>query len=446
MGTGQKSQGVNGAQTALVDLVRRQKRGEPAGIYSVCSSNRFVLEAALVQALQDGSPVLIESTSNQVNQYGGYMGMNPRQFADHLASLAGSCGIPTGQVILGGDHLGPNVWRNEPAASAMIKAEQLVRDCVFAGYTKLHLDASMKLGGDRPEKPLDPEVSARRAAQLCRAAEQASADLGPAAPAPVYVIGTEVPPPGGVQGEEGEIAVTRVVDAAETIHLAQEAFHQLGLASAWERVAALVVQPGVEYGNTRVHEYDRVSAAGLSRFIHTHETIVYEAHSTDYQTRAALEQLVEDGFAILKVGPALTFAFREAVLALEMIEQEWMGSKPGMQRSNVRQALEQAMLKDPRYWEGYYLGSDHQARFSRVYSLSDRIRYYWPVPEVEAALRRLLANLSAHPVPLTLLSQFLPTQYHLVRQGLLADEPRAWIHHKIRTVLADYAFASGMAG
>jgi D-tagatose-1,6-bisphosphate aldolase subunit GatZ/KbaZ len=446
MTIGDKNRGGNDARKTLADIVRAQKSGVPSGIYSVCSANRFVLEASLKQAFQDGSPVLIESTSNQVNQYGGYMGMTPGEFAAHLASLAENCGLAPGRVILGGDHLGPNVWKNEPAASAMIKAEQLVQDCVFAGYTKLHLDASMKMGGDRPEMPLDPEVSARRAAQLCRATEQAYAEVGPSNPPPIYVIGTEVPPPGGVQGEEGEIAVTQVEDAADTIRMTQEAFYQRGLERAWERVVALVVQPGVEYGDRSIHEYDRLSAADLSRFIRTQENIVYEAHSTDYQPRAALKQLVEDEFAILKVGPELTFAFREAVFALERMEREWLGGKPGSELSDLRQTLEQAMLRDPAYWKGYYSGAEAEARFSRVYSLSDRIRYYWPVPEVQAALQKLLANLSAHPVPLSLLSQFLPAQYEFVREGLLPADPRAWIHHKIQTILAGYAIACGMSG
>ena len=433
-------------RTFLLDIVRRQKRGEPSGIYSVCSANRFVLEASLKQAVQFGSPVLIESTSNQVNQYGGYMGMNPRQFASHLASLAEDVGLPAGQVILGGDHLGPNVWKNEPAESAMRKAEQLLRDCVLAGYTKLHLDASMKLGDDSQEAPLNPAVSANRVAELCLAAEEAHAKMGSPNPAPYYVIGTEVPPPGGVQGEEGEIAVTRVEDAAETIQVTREAFYQRGLAAAWERVIALVVQPGVEYGNTTLHEYNRPSAAGLSRFICTQESIVFEAHSTDYQTCAALKQLVEDQFAILKVGPALTFAFREAVFALEMIEKEWLGGRSGVDPSNLRNTLEQAMLSNPVYWEGYYPWTEDGLSFSRMYSLSDRIRYYWPFPEVEAALQKLIDNLSTHPVPLSLLSQFLPMQYGLVREGLLTHEPKTWIHHKIQAVLADYAFACGTSG
>lgn len=445
MGTGKRTEGAEAAPAFLAEVVKRQKRGEPIGIYSVCSANRFVLEASLRQALLDGSPVLIESTSNQVNQYGGYMGLTPRQFASHLASLAEDCGLPAGRVILGGDHLGPNVWKDEPAESAMRKAEQLLRDCVYAGYTKLHLDASMKLGDDRQAGRLEPAVSAARAADLCRAAEQACLDRGSPGPAPFYVIGTEVPPPGGAQGEEGELSVSRVEDVAETIQLTREAFYRRGLQRAWERVIALVVQPGVEYGNTTIHEYDRQRAANLSRFIRTQESLVFEAHSTDYQTGAALKQLVEDQFAILKVGPALTFAFREAVFALEMMEIEWLGGRSEVERSNLRATLERAMLDNPVYWRGYYPETESGSGFSRMFSLSDRIRYYWPVPQVEAALQRLLENISAHPVPLSLLSQYLPVQYSLVREGLLPSEPKAWIRHKIQAVLADYAYACGIS-
>lgn len=71
----------------------------------------------------------------------------------------------------------------------------------------------------------------------------------------------------------------------------------------------------------QVHEYHREEAQTLSRFIEAQPGLVYEAHSTDYQSREALRALVEDHFAILKVGPALTFAFREAVFALAAIEE-----------------------------------------------------------------------------------------------------------------------------
>ncbi len=95
------------------------------------------------------------------------------------------------RLILGGDHLGPNPWRALPAAEAMQRAETMVAEYARAGFGKIHLDASMACGGD-PER-LSDEVVAERAARLCRAAESACG----AGVAPVYVIGTEVPVPGG---------------------------------------------------------------------------------------------------------------------------------------------------------------------------------------------------------------------------------------------------------
>ena len=42
------------------------------------------------------------------------------------------------------------------------------------------------------------------------------------------------------------------------------------------------------------------------------------------------------------------------------------------------------------------------------YSLSDRIRYYWNVPQVRAACEALVTDLRSRGMPLTLLSQYLP--------------------------------------
>ncbi len=85
---------------------------------------------------------------------------------------------------------------------------------------------------------------------------------------------------------------------------------------------ALVVQPGVEFGDEFVHEYQPEPARELVHLIESYPNLVYEAHSTDYQTRQGLRDLVQDHFAILKVGPALTFAFREAIFALVNMENE----------------------------------------------------------------------------------------------------------------------------
>jgi D-tagatose-1,6-bisphosphate aldolase subunit GatZ/KbaZ len=263
-------------------------------------------------------------------------------------------------------------------------------------------------------------------------------------PAPLYVIGTEVPAPGGelLSGQGPEI--TRGEDAARTVQLMKQAFEVRGLHAAWERVIALVVQPGVEFGDATVFPYRPENVRALSRFVDEEWEGIYEAHSTDYQTSAALRQMVRDHFAILKVGPCLTFAFREAVFALSAIEEEWLGGRKGITLSRVRECLEQAMLANPEHWKDYYHGDEDELRFAREYSFSDRCRYYWLQPEVKAALQRLLANLTDYPAPLSLLSQYLPDQSQALLAGAISNDPVVLIQNKILGVIDHYAYACGM--
>ena len=64
---------------ALLKLLQRHKAGSGEGIYSVCSSHPLVIEAALREAHRREQWTLLEATSNQVNQFGGYSGMTPAQ-------------------------------------------------------------------------------------------------------------------------------------------------------------------------------------------------------------------------------------------------------------------------------------------------------------------------------------------------------------------------------
>lgn len=398
----------------LDEVVAAQKIGETKGITSVCSAHPHVIR----QTLRVFEHPLIEATCNQVNQFGGYTGMTPRDFVAYVREVAEEVNFPFEKVILGGDHLGPSVWQNEPAEPAMQKSEMMVRDYVQAGFTKIHLDCSMKLADD-PHGVLDVEVIAQRAARLAKAAEQAgSRDLR-------YIIGTEVPVPGGATEHEEGVSVTKVEDVRQTIEVTREAFLREGLASAWERVMGVVVQPGVEFGDDFILQYDSQAAQDLSKFIER-QPMIYEAHSTDYQTREALRDLVRDHFAVLKVGPGLTFAFREAVFALAMIEDELIGKDA---RSDIVQVLDDVMIKQPVYWKKYYRGTEEELTFKRKYSLSDRARYYWSQPEVQGAFERLMKNLGAKPLPYALLSQFVG------ETGLTATQV---IQMKVDRVLEDY--------
>lgn len=420
----------------------RNRNGEQIGLPSVCSAHTEVLTACARLAARRRAPLLIESTCNQVNQDGGYTGLTPAQFAANTTQLVIAAGLENEQLILGGDHLGPYPWRSLPAIEAMQKARQMVVDYVRAGYTKIHLDASLRCAGD-PADPLPKELIAERSAWLCQAAEEAYAKLPVGAPLLCYVIGTEVPVPGGAQVETGALQVTTTEDAGETLDLTREAFLKQGLAAAWERVVALVVQPGVEFGDAEIHSYDRDAAAGLARFIETQPGLVYEAHSTDYQTCQALGFLVADHFSILKVGPGLTFAYREAMLALEEIEKQLHATQNFPSMSHLADILEAAMMANPVHWKSHYGGNEAEQAFARKYSFSDRVRYYWTEPEVVEAVRRLWNNLRTSPIPLSLLSQYLPVQFEKICAGQLINDAREIMRDKVADTLVSYYSASG---
>jgi D-tagatose-1,6-bisphosphate aldolase subunit GatZ/KbaZ len=402
------------------------KRG--SGITSVCSAHPLVLRAAAELAAEQSTLLLIEATSNQVNQFGGYTGMKPADFRTFAEEIVAKAGLDNSKLILGGDHLGPNPWKNLPAAEAMENAITMVSAYAAAGFTKIHLDASMSCAGD--PTPLSDEEVAVRSVSLCAAAEAAS---GPEKP--VYVIGTEVPTPGGATHSLNGLAITPPAAAAHTLEVHRAAFASAGLEAAWQRVIAMVVQPGVEFDHDSVVHYNRAKAEALIAWRRGHaSSIVFEAHSTDYQLPHAYGELVEDGFTILKVGPALTFALREALDALAAIEDLLVPTP-----SDLLKVIDDTMLAHPASWQPYYSGDVAQQALLRQFSYSDRVRYYWHYPEIAAAVNKLIANLDATSIPESMLSLYLPAQYEHLREGQIKGDTASLIVDKVKDVLRVYA-------
>jgi len=419
---------------ALQHVVARHVRGEAVGVWSLCSAHPAVIESAMREAGAAGAALLVEATSNQVNQFGGYTGMRPGDFVRFLHGIAARAGFAADRIWIGGDHLGPNAWQGEPAESAMDKAGELVREYVTAGFRKIHLDCSMACGGD--PSPLPEELVAARAAKLAAAAEGAWRAVG--GEAPVYVIGTEVPTPGGATEDLDALSVTTPQAAAATIDAHRAAFTRGGLEPAWPRVLALVVQPGVEFDHHKVIDYRPCEARALTDFIGGQSQFVFEAHSTDYQSAEGLKSLVRDHFAILKVGPGATFALREALWGLAAIEQA-LPSRDAV--PDLRKLVVGEMLADPRHWRGHYHGEGPSLEFDLQYSLSDRIRYYWPYPGVKRAVATMCERLDRRPIPLTLLSQFLPRQHDAVREGRIANSTAEILREGVAASLRPYVAA-----
>jgi D-tagatose-1,6-bisphosphate aldolase subunit GatZ/KbaZ len=392
------------------------------------------------QALEDDSILIVEATSNQVDQFGGYTGMTPPRFKLYVEEIAAAMNFPVDRIILGGDHLGPNSWQAERAESAMEKACDLAASYAGAGFRKLHLDASMFCADDPGDRTgaMPDELSAARAARMCAAAEEAclAANIRDK---PLYVVGTEVPVPGGAKENDGPPRPTSRASVETTLASYKKAFFDAGLAESWERVIGIVAQPGVEFGDEQVFYYNSGATSDLSAALDG-ENLVFEAHSTDYQSESCLRRLVEDHFCILKVGPALTFAYREAVFALSMIERELI--RNGDDRANLEDVLEDVMLSsEPNYWKKYYHGSEDEQRFKRRYSFSDRSRYYWANARVSAAVEKLFRNLGAADIPLSVISQFFPRQFVEIGEGRIGRTPPSIVLARVKEAVAVYARA-----
>ncbi|WP_342076950.1 class II D-tagatose-bisphosphate aldolase non-catalytic subunit [Yoonia sp. SS1-5] len=382
--------------TMLDDIIRANRAGHGPALPSVCSAHPDVLTAALLLAETLDRPLLVEATSNQVNHSGGYTGQTPADFIASLRTQSDGLGVAPERLIFGGDHLGPQAWKDQPADRAMAEAKLMIRAYVQAGFTKIHLDCSEGCSGEAAALPDGP--AAARAAELAQVAEDAAPDPG----ALRYVIGTEVPPPGGARHDDEGIAPTPPDRAAATMRAHADAFDALGLQDAFARVRGLVVQPGLEFAPAHIDHFPMDGADDLSTMLGPYPDLCFEAHSTDYQKPEVFPELGRRNFAILKVGPALTFAWREAVYALSHADI-WRVGGP-----HLSLLMEDIMTKTPGYWEGHYHGTPADQRIMRHFGYADRIRYYWTNEAVMQAVADIKSRIDAAPAPAPLLAQYLP--------------------------------------
>ncbi len=424
----------------IQEMMEQRRKGKKCGIPSYCTANPLVLEIILKRAKLLNTPVLIEATANQVNQYGGYTRMLPKDFYQMIEKMADEIGLPRNLIILGGDHLGPLTWQNLPEKEAMEKSIELVYQYARAGFTKIHLDTSMKVADD-PEGLLSTETIARRGAELYKASMKGYEELKaekPDAMRPVFIIGSEVPIPGGAQESEDSLAVTSPAAFQDTVATYKRIFEESGVGCGWKDVVAVVVQPGVEFGDDQVFLYNHKAAKELCTALKAYPEVCFEGHSTDYQSAECLKSMVQDGIAILKVGPALTYGLREALFALSFMERELV---PEEKRANFIETLEQVMLAQPGNWQKHYHGDDKQLALARKYSFSDRARYYIGQPEITEAISKLFANLKEYPIPMNMLHQYMPVTYAKVRDGIINLNPKELALDGVTNFMLDYEYA-----
>ena len=409
----------------LRNIIARNNASECIAIPSVCSANPEVISASLQLASSLNRPLVIEATSNQVNQFGGYTGMDAQAFVAFIEELKSKNKIAPNLIELGGDHLGPQVWKTETADMAMAKARKLVSDYVRAGVKKIHLDCSEGCAGEPPF--VDNETAAERAASLavcCLNAVSAPEEL-------LFVIGTEVPPPGGARlDENGHVIPTSPESAAKTLIAHRNAFENKGIVNLWPQVSGLVVQPGVEFGPDQIFNLPAHLNLGFRNIISDYPGICLEAHSTDYQPPETFLKLAKMGFAFQKVGPALTFALRKALYAIDEIVQKLSPSSVALPM-----VMEAAMRENPKHWRSYYSEED---TFKWHFSYADRIRYYWPLPVVQKAVENLISTFDELKVSKQILAKHFSTAVLDRSEGLASSHGRAIVRSEVQSALLPY--------
>ncbi len=418
----------------LVSHVNDTLANTGKALTSVCTAQPEVLEAALMLAHENDRDLLIEATSNQVNHYGGYTGLKPVEFIADVHERISRLGISRERVFFGGDHLGPQAWKHLSPRAAMREAETMVRDYVEAGFIKIHLDCSEGCAGEPAQ--LDDATVARRAASLVETCECFAPDPN----ALVYVVGTEVPPPGGsrVTRETEGIVPTKPDAVRQTLATHKAAFLDRGVDSAWQRTAAVVVQPGLEFGATQIDRFNVNSPDDLSAILSDWPGIAFEAHSTDYQYPEVFPELARRHFTFLKVGPALTFAYREALYALDAVRQWYMPTAEAL-----TQVMERLMKANPEIWKAHFQTDGEDLRQLLHFSYSDRIRYLWPQPAARSAVNVLLDSLEKIvPMP-SLLHQHFSAEVITRAEALTCRGmtwPHAYLTAEIHAALAPYMF------
>lgn len=424
----------------IIECLNLQVNGKSKAIASFCTANRACIEAILLHYKCKNKPVLIEATSNQVNQYGGYTGMRPQDYKDMVYELAYRVGFDEKLIMLGGDHLGPLPWKGMNESEAMVNAKELVSEFVLAGYEKIHLDTSIKLASDTDN--LTNKIIAKRGVELYKTAMDVwhkMLEKGQKTIKPKFIIGSEVPPAGGSQ-DGSPVRVTSATDLVDTLKAYQDAFIEEGIVDAFDSIVAVVVQPGVEFGGFTVRQYCRNEAKGLCEVLKKYPHLCFEGHSTDFQWRKNLREMAEDGVKILKVGPAITYAYREALFKLAWIENQIVSDKT--KRSNFCEILDTVMCENPVNWERYYTGSTQETLMQRKYSFLDRCRYYLNNPKVSEAIVRLKKNIDYYGLNPGLIHLAFRNQYdRLYSKGEICNS-ESLINDYISMQIEDYDYAA----
>ena len=341
---------------------------------SFCTANFDVIESIFYYCNINKLPCLIECTSNQVNQDGGYTSNTPKLFVNKINNLRKKIKLKQSQLFLGGDHLGPLPWKNNTNKIALKKSVKLINSFLNEKFDKIHVDTSIKCKND---KSINNEIIFDRTCKIL-----SSTIIKKKINDKFLVIGTEVPLSGS--NDDKKVIITSIkkikIEALnfknflESLHLKKKIF-------------GLVIEPGMKYMNTSIKK------PIFTKFLHKKKfskmnNFVFEAHSTDYQPKKILLKLVDNNFKFLKVGPELTFNYSRSLFFMNKIENKFFKNLT----SDIKKNILLSMKQNNTYWKEYY---DKNNDLLFLNSKLDRSRYYLNTKIVKNSLRILKNNINS---------------------------------------------------
>ena len=340
---------------------------------SFCTSNIEVIKTILFFCNIKKLPCLIECTSNQVNQNGGYTNKTPKMFIKEILNISKKSKFDSKKLYLGGDHLGPLPWKKENTKTAIKNSISLINQFLKYNFCKIHIDTSIKCKDD---KYINSEIIFNRTNKILN-----DFNIKKKIKNKFLVIGTEVPLSGS--GDNNKIVKTSKKQIVSEVTKFKEILKKLNLKS---NLFGLVIEPGMKYKHFSITK-PKFPDFIKKKIISKKKNFVYEAHSTDYQKKSTLKQLVKNNFKFLKVGPELTFNYSRALFMMESIEKKFCKVK----NSNIKKSILSSMMKNKKYWDGYYKKNERKLFLD---SKLDRMRYYLNTKPVINSIKTIKKNIN----------------------------------------------------
>ncbi len=343
---------------------------------SFCTSNIFVLKSLLHFCKYKNLPALIETTSNQVNQYGGYSGNKPKDFIKKINNLIKKIKFNKKNIFYGGDHLGPLPWMKSKSVTALAKSIKLIDLYLKNNYIKIHIDTSIKCNDD---KFLTTKEVFLRTKYILRKLKKKN-NLKKI----FLVFGTEVPLSGGNDSK-------KIIPTA--LKQIKEEYLNFSALLKSENLPTdnfgLVIEPGMKFMDRSITK-PYLNNFKQKKSFSKKNKFIFEAHSSDYQNFSTLKKLVKNNFKILKVGPELTFNLFKSFLFMEQIEKKNCHSK-----SNFKKIILDTMFKNKDHWKNYFNHLSKKKLSNNITnSFFDRTRYYLDEKKVSNCITNLQLNIN----------------------------------------------------